>query len=179
MFEKRIVFFDIETTGLYCKKGDKIIEIGCISYEGDEISKFHKLINPGKPISVEAFQIHRISDNDVLTSPNFSEVAENFLDFIKKDTLCGHNAIKFDLPFINYELKEIKMPKIRNKIIDTTILFKERFYEKNFKLDHMCQKFGIDLEEREENGHNAMLDVELLVKCYKKLMDVEVLPLFQ
>ena len=42
MFEKRIVFFDIETTGLYCNKGDKIIEIGCISYEGDEISKFHK-----------------------------------------------------------------------------------------------------------------------------------------
>ena len=71
------------------------------------------------------------------------------------------------------------MPKIRNKIIDTTILFKERFYEKSFKLDHMCKKFGIDLEEREENGHNAMLDVELLVECYKKLMDVEVLPIFQ
>jgi DNA polymerase-3 subunit epsilon len=175
MSEERIVFFDIETTGFSFQKGAKIVEIGCISYEGDEIDIFHRLINPEVLIPDVAFAIHRISDADVRDCPKFSEVADDFLEFIKRDTLIGHNVKRYDIPFINFELQAAGMPKIQNNIIDTVDMFKQRFRDRKYSLDHMCQKFNIDLEEREKYGHGAIVDVELLVECYKNLMQIEVL----
>ena len=125
MSEERIVFFDIETTGFSFQKGAKIVEIGCISYEGDEIDIFHRLINPEVLIPDVAFAIHRISDDDVRDCPKFSEVADDFLEFIKRDTLIGHNVKRFDIPFINFELQAAGMPKIKNNIIDTVDMFKQ------------------------------------------------------
>ena len=174
MYAKRLVFLDIETTGLHSATGDKIVEIGCIAYKGDEITTFNRLINPKRSIPSEVVKIHHITDKDVRDAPVFAEIAEEFLDFIKKDALCGHNALKFDIPFINYELRAAKMPIIRNKIIDTMDMYKKRFRDRKFpSLDHMCEKFDIDLEERKTNGHNAMVDVQLLIECYKKMKSIE------
>ena len=59
------IFLDTETTGLSAKDGDRIVEIACIETK-DLIPTnrvFHKLINPQKKVSLEAFKVHGFSDD--------------------------------------------------------------------------------------------------------------------
>ena len=51
----KLVFVDVETTGLSPAKGDRVVEIGLIVCQGpNEISRSSHLINPGRPIPSNA-----------------------------------------------------------------------------------------------------------------------------
>ena len=57
------IFLDTETTGLSFNSGHKIVEIACIETK-DLIGTgnvFHKLINPKRDVSDEAYKIHGFS----------------------------------------------------------------------------------------------------------------------
>ena len=79
------VFLDTETTGLSFKDGHKIVEIACL--ETKELiptsKKFHKLINPQRKVSEDAFKVHGYSTEMLSNKENFSLIAKDFLDFIK------------------------------------------------------------------------------------------------
>ena len=64
------IFLDTETTGLSAKGGDRVLEIACIETENLIPTKkiFHKVINPEKEVTQEAFKIHGFS-NDFLNIP--------------------------------------------------------------------------------------------------------------
>ena len=90
----RIVTFDTETTGLDYKSGDRVIEIGLVEILGREKSKktFQTYLNPeGKEISEGARAITNISDSDLVDAPKFSEVVDDFIDFIKDAEVVIHN----------------------------------------------------------------------------------------
>jgi DNA polymerase-3 subunit epsilon len=59
----------------------------------------------------------------VKDSPKFAEIAKQFLDFISGGILVGHNIMKFDIPFINSELKAANFKIIDNQIIDIYKIF--------------------------------------------------------
>ena len=59
----------------------------------------------------EAFRIHGHSLNLLKKQPTFKEIATKFLTFIEGKELIIHNA-SFDIPFINYELENIKIKKL-------------------------------------------------------------------
>ena len=94
------IFLDIETTGLSFKEKHRIVEIACIETNQLLPTKklFHKLINPEREVPEEAFNIHGHSTNLLKTKQKFSEVADEFLSFIKDKDIIVHNA-KFDIPF--------------------------------------------------------------------------------
>ena len=103
------IFLDTETTGLSAKDGDRIVEIACIETK-DLIPTnkvFHKIINPQKKVSSEAFKVHGFSDDFLKTKEKFDEVVEDFLEFIKNKKLIIHNA-PFDIGFLNTELEKSK-----------------------------------------------------------------------
>lgn len=167
------IFLDIETTGLSFRDGHKIVEIACI--ETNELIPtkkiFHKLINPERNVPDEAYKIHGFSSEFLINKPKFSDIADEFISFIKDHDLIIHNA-SFDLPFINHELKQIKKDLIKsNKIIDSLEVAREKFPGTSNSLDALCKRFNIDLSKRTK--HNALLDCDLLREVYINLLDAK------
>ena len=165
------IFLDTETTGLSAKDGDRIVEIACIETK-DLIPTnrvFHKLINPQKNVSSEAFKVHGFSDDFLKGKEKFDEVVEDFLEFIKDKKLIIHNA-PFDVGFLNSELRRVnkKILDLKN-VEDSLSLARSRFPGSSNSLDNLCKRFNIDLSRRDK--HNALLDCELLRKVYINLVD--------
>ena len=167
------IFLDIETTGLSFKEKHRIVEIACIETNQLLPTKklFHKLINPEREVPEEAFNIHGHSSNLLKTKQKFSEIADEFLSFIKDKDIIVHNA-KFDIPFLNFELKLSKKNEIKNNnIIDTLDISRSKYPGTSNSLDALCKRFNIDLSRRTK--HNALLDCELLREVYINLLDAK------
>jgi len=99
------IVLDTETTGISIKEGHRIVEIGCIELN-DLIptkKKFHCYLNPERKVSEKALEVHGYTDEFLSKQKKFSEVSEEFLDFIKDKRLIIHNA-EFDLGHVNNEL---------------------------------------------------------------------------
>ena len=167
------IFLDTETTGLSFQDGHKIVEIACIETK-DLIPTnkiFHKLINPERDVPEEAFKIHGFSKDFLSTKKTFSEIAEEFLNFIKGKKIIIHNA-NFDLGFLNNELNKNKKQKINKaEVIDSLEIARNKFPGTSNSLDALCKRFNIDLSKRTK--HNALLDCELLREVYINLLDAK------
>jgi len=101
--KNRLVFIDIETTGLFHMTGDKIVEIACFTFISNEfIPTFHRRINPERFIPYKTTQIHGISNADVVDSPRFADIAQDFLDRRKHPGLPASLDKVCQLYDINY-----------------------------------------------------------------------------
>ena len=79
------VILDTETTGLSIHDGHRIVEIGCIELN-DLIptqNKFHCYLNPERKVSEKALEVHGYTDEFLSTQKKFSEVVDEFLNFIE------------------------------------------------------------------------------------------------
>ena len=164
------VVLDTETTGLSVKDGHRVVEIGCIELE-DLIptkNKFHCYLNPQRKVSEKALAVHGYNDEFLSKQKKFSEIGEEFLDFIKNKKLIIHNA-EFDLAHLNNELNLFGKKKIENKIVDTLILARDKFPGTPVSLDALCKRFRIDNSKRTQ--HTALIDCDLLAKVYINLID--------
>jgi DNA polymerase-3 subunit epsilon len=165
---QREVILDLETTGLDPTRGHRVIEIGAVEI----INKmktgkfFHKFIKPDIDVSPGAFAIHGISNEFLQDKPKFYEIVEDFLFFIGEDKLVIHNA-PFDMKFINSELSILGREKINyERAIDTLIMARRKFPGSPASLDALCKRFNISIKMRQERGHGALLDSELLYQVY-------------
>ena len=165
------VILDTETTGLSTASNHKIVEIGCIELK-DQIptnKTFHTYLNPQRAVSEDAFKVHGYSDKFLSDKKVFSEIAEEFLNFIEGKKLIIHNA-PFDLSFLNYELKLVNKKTINRKnIIDTLELARAKYPGAQNSLDALCKRFKIDNSKREK--HSALVDCQLLKEIYINLLD--------
>ena len=165
------VILDTETTGLSTASNHRIIEIGCVELK-DQIptnKTFHIYINPQRKVSEDAFKVHGYSDEFLSDKKFFSEIAEDFLNFIKDKKLIIHNA-PFDLSFLDYELKLINKKAIDKKnVIDTLELARAKYPGSQNSLDALCKRFNIDNSRREK--HSALIDCQLLKEVYINLLD--------
>ena len=164
------IVLDTETTGISVKDGHRIVEIGCIELENliPTKNKFHFYINPERKVSEQALKVHGYSDEFLSKQIKFSEIVEEFLEFIKDKRLIIHNA-EFDLSHLNNELKLLGKDKIKNEIVDTLILARNKYPGSQVSLDALCKKFRIDNSKRVT--HTALIDCDLLTKVYINLID--------
>ena len=164
------VVLDTETTGLKVQDGHRIVEIGCIELK-DLIPtnrKFHYYLNPGRKVSEDAFKIHGYTNDFLSNQKKFSQVVDEFLKFIEGKRLVIHNA-EFDISHINNELSLLGKNNIKEEVIDTLKVAREKFPGASISLDALCKRFNIDNSKREK--HNAIMDCELLSKVYINLLD--------
>ena len=164
------IFLDTETTGLSPNDGDRILEIACIETKDLIPTKkiFHKLINPERKVSQEAFKVHGLSNDFLQDKQKFKEIAEELLEFIDGKKLIIHNA-PFDIGFLNSELKKINKKVLDIKKVDDTLsLARSKFPASSNSLDNLCKRFNIDISRRTK--HNALLDCELLREVYINLV---------
>ncbi len=167
----REIVLDTETTGLDPKRGDRLIEIGCIELINRNPTgvEFHAFINPqDRDVHPDAERVHGISSVFLKDKPLFSAVANDFLDFIGASMLVIHNAT-FDIGFINMELERIEGQIITmDRVTDTLALARRKHPAGPNTLDALCKRYSIDTTKRTKHG--AIVDSLLLAQVYVELI---------
>lgn len=159
------VVIDLETTGVPCDGAHRVIELAGVEIVDGKVSGrcFHQYFNPEINIDPRAADAHGITDEYVSDKPLFSEMAEEFCDFIDGANLVAHNA-PFDLEFINHELRLLDENhcSLEDKcaITDTLTLSKEMFPDSKNNLDCLIERYGIDVDlySNKEGLTGALLD---------------------
>lgn len=170
----RIVVLDTETTGMNFDggphyEGHRIIEIGAVEIIDRKLTgrHFHVYLKPDREIQPQAIEVHGITDEFLVDKPQYRDVHQEFLDFIKGAELVAHNA-SFDVGFMDYEFAKLD-PAIGKTeqychITDTLAMAKRIFPGKRNNLDILCDRYGIDNSHR--TLHGALLDAEILADVY-------------
>ncbi|MDM8561323.1 DNA polymerase III subunit epsilon [Thiotrichales bacterium HSG14] len=165
----RQIVLDTETTGLDPKIGHRIIEIGCIEISNRRTTDncYHHYLQPDRKIDTEASVVHGITNDFLQDKPRFSEIANEFMDFISGAELIIHNA-NFDVGFINHELKLLnqgwKPLSHYCEILDSLALARKHHPGQKNNLDALCKRYNIDNSSRQLHG--ALLDAEILAEVY-------------
>lgn len=173
------IVFDLETTGLK-KEYSEIIELGAIKFRNNKpVETFHTFVKPKKKITAEITSINGITNEMVKNSPSIDEVIPKFLDFIEDDILVAHNA-SFDMGFILNYLYNNNYKKIRNKVIDTLSISRQkvRIFDsknrknlklKNYKLENLKSRLGLE----KLGSHNAIDDCKVCAFLYMRIVESE------
>ena len=165
------VVLDTETTGLSVREGHRVVEIGCIELDNlvPTKNRFHCYLNPERKVSEKALEVNGYTDEFLSIQKKFSEVAEDFLNFIENKRLVIHNA-EFDLSHLNNELALLGKEKLYSKnVVDTLALARDKFPGSPISLDALCKRYRVDNSKRTQ--HTALIDCDLLAKVYINLLD--------
>ncbi len=185
----RQVVLDTETTGLEFKKGHRVIEIGCVELLNRKVTqhRYHTYLNPEFQIDAAAQAIHGLSNEDLADKPRFSDIVNDFIEFIQGAELLIHNA-DFDRGFLDNELALIGKPPLSDivsGIVDTLQMARDIRPGRRNSLDVLCKEFSVDNSGRQLHG--ALLDSELLAEVYlamtrgqeNLLMDIDIAPIHE
>lgn len=162
--DRDLCFLDIEATGLNVIR-DRIMQIAIIKYfkDGRDPAELSMLINPGIPMSIEAFQVHGISPKDVANKPTFQQVADKINEFIGNSDLAGYNSNRFDIPILMEEFARvgIEFSIAKRRLIDVQRIF-YKMEPRNLRaaLRFYCGK-------EMENAHDALADVRATVDVFR------------
>lgn len=168
----RQIILDTETTGLEWKKGNRVVEIGCVELlERRPTGRtYHQYINPQRDFEQGAAEVTGLSLEFLADKPLFADIAEEFLAFIDGAELVIHNAA-FDVGFLNHELSLLgdRYGRItdRARVEDSLLLARQRFPGQRNSLDALCKRLGVDNTHRQLHG--ALLDAQLLCDVYLNL----------
>jgi DNA polymerase-3 subunit epsilon len=162
------VVFDVETTGLYPQRGDRVIEIGAVVLRnGETVEQFHSLVNSGRRIPESVQKLHGITNKMLADEPAPEEVFSLFHQFIGRTCLVAHNA-KFDMAFLRHEFGRQGLSFV-NKC-RCTFKTARRLFPRlpDYKLQTVCRHlFGDELNGMKR--HRALDDALLTAKVWLEL----------
>ncbi|VAW45576.1 DNA polymerase III epsilon subunit [hydrothermal vent metagenome] len=166
----RQIILDTETTGFNPHNGDRIIEIGAVELLKRRLTQnnYHQYIFPERSVPQDAIDVHGITDDFLKDKPIFSQIVDDFMEYVKDAELIIHNA-PFDIGFINKELSLLpnnKWGKIEEhcQITDSLKMARKTYPGQRNSLDALCKRLYIDNSNR--TLHGALLDSEILADVY-------------
>ena len=167
----RQIVLDTETTGLEWKKGNRVVEIGCVELlERRPTGRtFHCYLNPDREFEPGAQEVTGLTLEFLADKPRFAEVVDEFLAFIDGAELIIHNAA-FDVGFLEAELARLDgygNLLARCTVEDSLLLARQRFPGQRNSLDALCKRLGVDNSQRQLHG--ALLDAQILAEVYLAL----------
>lgn len=165
----RQIVLDTETTGLDPSDGHRIIEIGCVELLDRQLTgnHYHQYLNPDRQIDAGAIEVHGITNESLVDKPHFTDIVDEFMEFICGAELIIHNA-PFDIGFIDNELKRArshwKETAKHCTVLDTLPMARKMHPGQKNTLDALCKRYEVDNARRELHG--ALLDAEILADVY-------------
>lgn len=168
MNERIVITFDTETTGFHAKA--RLVEVAAIRWrDGQELGRFHSLVNPGEPMPEGATRVNGITDEMLAGQPSASDVLALFHEFVDGADLVAHNA-SFDTRIIayEYEVSPAALKPLASRTICTLDLSRRYLRLPNHKLVTVAQHFKL-LDGPQE--HRAMSDALLVGGVYWKLRE--------
>ena len=173
MSSARFVVFDTETTGLDVVK-DRILSIGALAINNDkmDVGDNIELYVKQDVFKADTVKIHGIMKEGKIVKESEEEAIIAFLDYIKDGILVAHHAA-FDVAMINSGLKRMGLPKLKNRVLDTGILFRKTNLCKNkgkyYSLDQLCDTFNIKKHDRHTASGDAFLTGLIFLKIISNL----------
>ena len=156
-------FLDVETTGLDCRSGHRICEIGMLKRRRQEtIGSWTTLIDPECEVSEGAYLVNGISMDMLRGKPKFSEVAGFVTEFIDNAVIVCHNA-PFDLGFLTHEFEMAGIAPPQNPVLDTLLLARKYYRFPDNKLKTVAEYMGLG----NEGVHRASCDVFLTCRVFE------------
>jgi DNA polymerase-3 subunit epsilon len=167
----RQVVLDTETTGLEWKKGNRVVEIGCVELVERRPTgrTFQCYLNPDREFEPGAQEVTGLTREFLADKPRFAEVVDEFLAFIEGAELVIHNAA-FDIGFLDAEIARLDgygTMRERCTVEDSLLLARQRFPGQRNSLDALCKRLGVDNSQRQLHG--ALLDAQILTDVYLAL----------
>lgn len=154
LYQVTFAVLDVETTGLYPALGDAICEVAVLrGCDGRILSQYQQLVDPGRPISPEAYAINRISSDLLRGAPSFDRIADQVLACLEGAAVVAHNA-PFDLSFLVAALEEAGRPIPSNPVVDTLALARHCYGFPSNSLQAVAGRLGIVSARR----HRALGD---------------------
>ena len=121
------IVIDAETTGL-SPSNDRLVSVAALHVRFSKetpIGEMYEIVNPQRPIPVEATALHGISDSSVVNKEPFANIAQELRDFIGDLPIIAHNAT-FDMSFLEEEFRRAGVDSIgNNKILCTMRRFRD------------------------------------------------------
>ena len=119
LLDNTYVVFDFETTGFNAGGGDSIIEVGAVKIcNGEVISSFDRLINPGKKLEDHIVRLTHITDEMLSDCPDEETVIKEFIEWTGDLPMVAHNA-KFDASFLVMAYQKYNLGEFTNPLLDT------------------------------------------------------------
>ncbi|WP_027137557.1 3'-5' exonuclease [Gaetbulibacter saemankumensis] len=173
--ETRFVAFDTETTGFRIKD-DRVLSIGAVSIIGKTINVNDslELYLQQDVFRPETVEIHGLLKNDSIDKIQEFEAIKLFLDYIKDSVLIAHHA-NFDKNMINEMLIRHGLKPLKNKFIDTGVLYKKALhiiYQNNSKpytLDFLCSELNVPTVDRHTATGDALITALVFLKILSRL----------
>jgi len=176
--ETRFVVLDTETTG-FDYANDRILCIGALVLQNNIIS-----IQDSFEVYVEqdhydksTAQIHGILKDFVVKRPSELEALEQFLAYLGDSIIIAHHA-HFDITMINRALERNGFPELKNKALDTGVLYKKTLIKSHlferkdhYTLDDLADKFDISKKDRHTALGDAYITAIAFLKIVKKLRE--------
>lgn len=164
----RYVVIDLETTGHSPAKAGKIIEIGMVVIEGDQIIDTKTaLLNPNQSIPPFITNLTGITNEDVQDAPLFQEEADEIVHTLQDSFIIAHNA-NFDVGFLNKELEANGYTTLSNAVLDTVELSRMLFPTvPSYKLSYLAEHFSL----HHDDPHRALSDAYVTAKLFFKLKE--------
>ncbi len=155
--------FDCETTGTDTA-ADEIVSLAIVRLDADgvETARYARLVRPSRPIPAEATAIHGIDDEAVMDAPRFAEIAGEVLDMLDGAVFVAHNA-PFDLAMLRRAVEAAGADYRPTGVACTLDAF--RLLDPlapNHRLDSICEREGIVLEDAHEARSDVLATAALL-----------------
>lgn len=155
-----IAVIDFETTGLRPWGGDSVIEVGAVLIGDLQVSSgphLTALVDPGRPVSRAAFEVHGIPDDELAGQPPFGEILPALLELLDGRVMAGHN-VGFDLGFLRSEMTRLEKAPLPLPVLDTALLARA-LLPRNPGGYGLAQVAGqLDVSEGGDHPHRALPD---------------------
>lgn len=160
---KSYVVFDTETTGLKPQE-DELLEISALKIEnGKETGRFSQLLHPSKSINPFISNLTGITNEMVADAPNSSEIMPQFITFVGKLPLVGHN-VSFDIHFVNATCERHNLPVFNNIFVDTLQISRILIPDlKHYKLSDLVLFFNLTNDSAHRAWSDCQATYELLL----------------
>jgi DNA polymerase-3 subunit epsilon len=174
----RFVVLDTETTG-FDYTNDRILCIGALVLQNGVIP-----INESLEIFIQqehydqaSAKIHGILKECVIERPTELQALQEFLTFLGDSIIIAHHTV-FDITMINKALERNSLPELKNKTLDTAVLYKKTLLISNllerkeaYSLDELADKFDISKKDRHTAMGDAYITAIAFLKILKKLRE--------
>lgn len=174
----RFVVLDTETTG-FDYTNDRILCIGALVLQNGVIP-----INESLEIFIQqehydqaSAKIHGILKECVIERPTELQALQEFLTFLEDSIIIAHHTV-FDITMINKALERNGLPELKNKTLDTAVLYKKTLLISNllerkeaYSLDELADKFDISKKDRHTAMGDAYITAIAFLKILKKLRE--------
>lgn len=164
----KLIFLDTETTGNRDGK-ERLVQL---AYKVDEGELVNELFNPPVPITYDAMAVHHITRQDIEGKPVFvgSETQIKIQELLKDAILVAHNAA-FDMGILRNEgvfpKKFICTFKVANRYLEVD---NEGNSLNSRSLQYL--RYALDLDDMEARAHDALGDIIILEKLFKKELEL-------